>query len=147
MYFRSQNGDLDTVKILEIAIRNSLDPFNWAYFNTSVREYVASADVRYAFNRFHNSGGILSISKDYQDRPIFFSSILINGWLHYIPLETTSLQIDSITMNDIMFFDNGKLDSIHKRDSIPILSYSWSKKYGLVQYTFQDGTVFSRIFE
>lgn len=27
----------------------------------------------------------------------------------------------------------------------PVMSYAWSKKYGLVQYTFKDGTVFTRI--
>ena len=26
-----------------------------------------------------------------------------------------------------------------------LVSYAWSKKHGLVQYTFQDGTVFTRI--
>lgn len=27
----------------------------------------------------------------------------------------------------------------------PIASYAWSKKHGLVQYTFKDGTSFTRI--
>ena len=27
----------------------------------------------------------------------------------------------------------------------PVMSYAWSKKYGLVLYTFKDGTVFTRV--
>jgi len=146
MYFRSQNGDVDSVKILVIYICNSLDPINWAYFNTSNRDYIAGVDVDYALYP-NNERGSMCVRKISKDRPVVFSSFLIKGWLYKIPIKMTSLKIDSITMNDIMFFDNGKIESDNSKDSIPILSYSWSKKYGLVQYTFQDGTVFSRIFE
>ena len=50
-------------------------------------------------------------------------------------------------MNDIMFFDISKSDAVNRKDSNVIISYSWSKKYGLVQYTLKDGTVFSRALE
>ena len=106
MFFKSQTGILDTVTIKEITIHNSLDPINWGYLNTSNKDYIASAEVR---------------------------------WVYDIPLNTTSLQIDGMIMNDIMFFEN------EKSDSSVIKSYSWSKKYGLVQYSFQDGTIFSRV--
>lgn len=38
-----------------------------------------------------------------------------------------------------MHFEN------EKPDSNAIQSYSWSKKFGLVQYTFQDGKISSRV--
>lgn len=138
MYFKSQNGIFDTVTIVEITIHNSVSPINWGYFNTSSKDYIATADVRYRFSN-SNRGGILRIEKRGKNRPICFSSVLEGGWLYDIPLNTTSLQEDDIIINDIMYFENGK------SDSSVIKSYSWSKRYCLVQYTFHDGTIFSRV--
>ena len=139
LYFKAQNGLSDTVTIKEIMIQNSLDPINWGYFNTGSEDYIAFAYVRYSVSYNENKGGILQIEKRSKDGPICFSSVLIEGWVYDIPLDTTSLQIDGININDIMFFEN------EKSDSNVVKSYSWSKKYGLVQYSLQDGTIFSRI--
>lgn len=136
-YFKSQTGIMDTVTIKEITIHNSLNPINWGYFNTSNKDYIATADVRYFLSS--NAGGIMHIEKRSKDKPISFSTVLIEGWTYDIPLNTTSSQIDGITINDIMIFEN------EKSDSNVIKNYFWSKRYGLVQYSFQDGTVFSRI--
>ena len=146
MYLKSQDGVVDTVTILEVYVDNLLDPINWGYFNTSSRVYIASAGVRYSIN--HERGGILQIYKRSNSRPIYFSSVLdVDEWLYNIPLNTTSLRISGITMNDIMFFDISKAEAVNRKDSNVIISYSWSKKYGLVQYTLKDGTVFSRVLE
>lgn len=146
MYLKSQDGVVDTVTILEVYVDNLLDPINWGYFNTSSRVYIASAGVRYSIN--HERGGILQIYKRSNSRPIYFSSVLdVDEWLYNIPLNTTSLRISGITMNDIMFFDISKSEAVNRKDSYVIISYSWSKKYGLVQYTLKDGTVFSRVLE
>ncbi len=146
MYLKSQDGVVDTVTILEVYVDNLLDPINWGYFNTSSRVYIASAGVRYSIN--HERGGILQIYKRSNSRPIYFSSVLdVDEWLYNIPLNTTSLRISGITMNDIMFFDISKSEAVNRKDSNVIISYSWSKKYGLVQYTLKDGTVFSRVLE
>lgn len=143
MYFKSQNGIIDSVMINEICIHNSLDPINWGYLNTNQKEYIATADVRYSLNC--NDGGVLHIEKKSIDEPIFFSSILINGWLYDVPMMLTTRRIDDINMNDIMFFDNRKSETIIQCGTNPIINYSWSKKYGLVEYTFKDGTTFTRI--
>ena len=108
-YFKSQTGILDTVTIKEITIHNSLNPFNWGYFNTSNKDYIATANVRYFLNS--DAGGILHIEKRSKDRPISFSSSLIEGWIYDIPLNVTSSVIDGITINDIMIFENEKSDS------------------------------------
>lgn len=43
------------------------------------------------------------------------------------------------------FFDEKNTEQIINDDQANLIkSYAWSKKYGLVQYTFQDGTVFTR---
>lgn len=143
MYFQSPNGAIDTIAIREITIHNSLNPINWGYFNTSNKEYIATADVRYSVNS--NDGGVFHIKKQFKDSTICFSSVLIDGWLYDVPLNTTCLRVDGITLNDIMVFDNRNSESINRNDANSIMNYAWSKKYGLVQYTFQDGTVFSRI--
>ena len=146
MYLKSQDGVVDTVTILEVYVDNLLDPINWGYFNTSSRVYIASAGVRYSIN--HERGGILQTYQRSNSRPICFSSVLdVDEWLYNIPLNTTSLRISGITMNDIMFFDISKSEAVNRKDSNVIISYSWSKKYGLVQYTLKDGTVFSRALE
>ena len=146
MYLKSQDGVVDTVTILEVYVDNLLDPINWGYFNTSSRVYIASAGVRYSRDRVRV--GIVQIYKRSNSRPIYFSSVLdVDEWLYNIPLNTTSLRISGITMNDIMFFDISKSEAVNRKDSNVIISYSWSKKYGLVQYTLKDGTVFSRVLE
>lgn len=143
MYFKSPNAIIDTLTILEVYFHNDLNPINWGYFNTSGKEYIATAQVRYGFNN-GKKGGILKIVKRFNDKPICFSSVLSEVFLHDVPLRLTSLHINGITIND--YFENSSIKSTNKKDSAnPIIRYAWSKKYGLVQYTFQDGTIFSRI--
>lgn len=143
MLFKSPNGTIDTVTIRGISIHNSLNPINWGYFNTNNNEYIASADVRYTLNG--KEGGLLHIEKNSKNEPISFSSILIKGWLYDVPLKLSVLMLDSTMISDIMFFDNGNSESINDNDSNYVLSYSWSKKYGLVQYTYKNGDNYSRI--
>ena len=145
MYFKSTNGDSDTLTIKEVCIHNSLNPINWGYFNTSNKEYIATAYVRYSFK--HNKGGVLYIEKQSNDRPIYFSSVLVAGWVYDVPLKTNSLQINGIAMNDIMLFNNVDSKFINQNDSNIVKNYAWSKKYGLVQYTLYNGVVFSREFK
>lgn len=142
MYFKSQYANIDTVTIMEICIRNNLDPINWGYFNTSTKEYIASAYVRYGFKNRKN-GGTMEITKEYDDKPICFSSVLLeSNWLNDVPLKTSSLKINGVTINDIMLF---KATATNKDANNPLVSYAWSRKYGLLQYTFQDGTTFIRM--
>ena len=146
MYFKSQFGDIDTLTIWNISIHNSLVPINWNFLNSRDEEYIAYAEVRYHIN--NDIGGLIHIKKRFNERTICFSSMLLDrsdGWLHDVPLKTSSLRMDSITMNDIMLFNNIEY-KYSKNDSNALRNYAWSKKYGLVQYTFKNGTTFSRIF-
>lgn len=144
MYFKSTNGDFDTLYIKEIWIHNALDPINWGYFNTSSNDYIAQAQIRYYVKK-RNDGGILEIVKLDRNGPISFSSILFDGWLYDVPLDLSRLQVNGIFLNDIMLFDYRNNKSINPNETNPIVSSAWSKKYGLVQYAIQDGTVFTRI--
>lgn len=142
MYFKSQYADIDTLTILEVCIHNSLNPINWGYYNTSDKEYIAHAQVRYGFkNRI--DGGILEVWKHFNGKPICFSSVLSDSkWLDEVQLKTSCLRINGVTINDIMLFET---TSTNNYTDNSLVSYAWSKKHGLVQYTFQDGTVFTRI--
>lgn len=140
-YFESSDGVVDTAEIREVVIFNSLNPINWAYFNTSNKAYLASATVYYSLR---NGGGVLCIMKEKAQEPIRFSSVLSDGnWQNDVLLNVTSLRINDTILNDVMHFENE-----NSKDSIPansIRSYSWSQRYGLVQYILQDGSVFNRI--
>lgn len=146
MYFQSQNGNRDTIKVWDIHIHNSKNPINWMFFQLGGTEYIASADVELVFNRFSGVMGDFFVIKKTQQEPIFFSSQLLMRWTHdYIPLKITNMVIGDIKMEDIVFVDEHLMQPIHEYcPPNPIVSFAWSKKYGLVQYTFEDGTVFTR---
>ena len=141
MYFKSQYADIDTLTILEVSIHNNLDPINWGYFNTNSKEYTAYAQVRYGFKNRRN-GGIMEIVKEFNGKPICFSSVLLgSNWLHNVPLKTSTLKINGASINDIMLFKNNATNT-DTTDSL--VNYAWSKRHGLLQYTFKDGTTFTR---
>lgn len=146
MYFQSQYGINDTVKVWDIHIHNSTNRINWMYFQLGGTEYIASADVQLVFNRFSGVMGDFFVIKKTQQEPIFISSQLLMRWTHeYIPLKIINMAIGDIKMEDIVFVDEHLLQPIHEYcPPNPIVSFAWSKTYGLVQYTFEDGTVFTR---
>ena len=90
---------------------------------------------------------LLALTKEEQDKSIFFrASLFMRTMSSDIPLDITTMQIDGITLDDIMFFDERVMAPVNEYNPpVPIMNYAWSKQYGLVQYTFQDGTVFNRI--
>ncbi len=146
MYFQSENGAKDTVIICKIEISNSLSPFNMTYFNTSNTEYIAGGCIDFRFNRTTGCEGTLYVQKLHNNKPVCFSGGLLGRWSSRTPLKLTKLKINNVTFNDVLFFDEKNTEQITNSDQVnPIKSYAWSKKYGLVQYSFQDGTVFSRI--
>ena len=127
MYFQSKDGAKDTVIICQIDISNSLNPFNMTYFNTSNTEYIY-------------------VQKLHNNKPVSFSGGLLGRWSRETPLKLTTLKINNVTFNDILFFDENNTEQITNHNQVnPIKSYAWSKKHGLVQYTFKDGTSFSRV--
>lgn len=144
MYFKSQFGEVDTVEIFDTYIHNSLSPLNFAYFNTSKQEYIAYASVFYTSKNKSGMDGDLFVKKPFNDKPIVFSGGLFMKKSEAIPLKLTTLRLHNHTLDDVMFFGNLKPLNNDLPEN-PVMSYAWSKKYGLVQYTFQDGTVFTRI--
>jgi hypothetical protein len=148
MYFQSNNGIKDTAIVYNIEIYNSLNPFNMAYFNTSNTGYIAGGSIYYKSNRTTGCHGSLDVLKLRNNKPVCFSGSLPGKLSRRIPLKLTKLKINNITYNDILFFDENNTEQITNYYEVsPIKSYAWSKKYGLVQYSFQDGTVFSRILK
>lgn len=144
-YFQSQDGRLDTVTIFEVLIHNDTNTINWDYFQHGATEYIAYGDVM--FRNISGTMGDLFVIKEEQDEPILFrAGLFMRGMPARIPLNITTLQIDGITLDDIMFFDERVMAPVNEYNPpVPIMNYAWSKQYGLVQYTFQDGTVFNRI--
>lgn len=81
--------------------------------------------------------------KEFNRKPICFSSVLFESdWLNSEPFKVSSLKINGDTIYDIMLFET---DTTNKQTCNSLVSYAWSKKHGLLQYTFQDGTTFTRM--
>lgn len=146
MYFKNAEGKQDTVIIFKIEVYNSLNPFNMSYFNTSKTEYIAGGCIDYYFSRATSCEGDFYVQKTDNSKPLCFSGGLLGRRSRCIALKQISLKIHNATLNDIVFFDESNTEQIRDSDPLnPIASYAWSKKYGLVQYTFKDGTSFTRI--
>lgn len=146
MYFKTAEGKQDTVIICKIEVSNSLNPFNMSYCNTRNTEYIAGGCIDYRFNRTSACEGTFYVQKTGNSKPLSFSGGLLERWSRCIVQKQISLKINNSILNDIVFFDESNTEQI--RDSAqenPITSYAWSKKHGLVQYTFKDGTSFTRI--
>lgn len=142
MHFESNNGEFDTVQITQIIIENTLNPIKWSAFNTSFGgDYIAYAGI--SFN-IRGIGDYIEITK-WENGSIGFSLPIKNRRLENVPLNPVSLQVGSTTINDVMIFDSFHYDTIDQDDDGRIITYAWSKKYGLVQYTLADGTIFNRI--
>ncbi len=146
MYFKTSEGKQDTVIICKIEVSNSLNPFNMSYFNTRNTEYIAGGCIDYRFNGTTGCEGTFYVQKTDSSKSLCFSGGLLERWSRCIVQKQISLKINHSILNDIVFFDESNTEQI--RDSAqenPITSYAWSKKHGLVQYTFKDGTSFTRI--
>ena len=97
-------------------------------------------------NRTTGCEGSLYVQKLHNNKPVSFSGGLLGRWSRETPLKLTTLKINNVTFNDILFFDENNTEQITNHNQVnPIKSYAWSKKHGLVQYTFKDGTSFSRV--
>ena len=145
MFFISSEGTKDTVIICKIEVSNSLTPFNWTYLNTSNTEYIAGGCINYRFNRTTGCEGTFYVQKLDNNKPICFSGGLLERWSRHVSLKLTKLKINNVTLNDVALFDENNTEQISNQNQATALkSYAWSKKYGLVQYTFQDGTIFTR---
>lgn len=143
MRFRSQDGADETAVTTGITVSNSKNPFNRAYPHEGRQEFKARAEVRYELGDKRNEGSF-RIWKGNNDEPITFSTNLGRGWVWRTPLDTITLTVEGITLNDVMYFDNESGKDVYDIDDILIKNYYWSRKYGLVQYTYSDGTVFTR---
>lgn len=144
MHFSSQDGKVATAKITGITVANSSNPFNWDSMKTGRKPYVANAEVKYEFEPCKNEES-LRLWKGNNKNPITFSSNLGGGWVWRILLKTTTLKVNGKSLKDVMYFDNEDTKGFFHDENIKVRNYYWSKKYGLVQYTLKDGTVFSRI--
>lgn len=148
LYFKSQYGDLDTVVIYSTHIYNSLNPINFEHFETGRTESLAGGAVQYYFSDMDGVQGYFGIIKLHNGKPLQVSGHLFYRFVSDAgaPLKLSSINIGDITLDDVILFDDSNLKPIEpEKSDNPVLEYAWSKKYGLVQYEFLDGTIFSRI--
>lgn len=146
-YFQSQEGVIDTATITKLKILNSTNPINWNAHTYADPDYRAFAYVNISMRgqRLGMSDFFL-ISKQKSEEPVYFRAKLFNRLTNKVPLQDICLMIDSMLIDDAVFFDEKVMDTLRWNElPSPIMNYAWSKKYGLLQYTFQDGITYSRI--
>lgn len=89
MYFQSQNGNRDTIKVWNITIHNSTDPINWNYLQTGGTEYIANACVELVINHYTGVKGNFYIKKNQMMNQFIFQLVfLCDGHrmiCHYLP--------------------------------------------------------------
>lgn len=146
MYFRSQSGMMDSITITNIRIRNSTDSVCPNYHTTGSGEYNASASADFSI-RDSEGDDVFYIQKQYGDDELRFGEEMLSRWTPASHPKDTCMQVCGIYMDDIVFFEEQYMTTFRcqKQPPVHISSLAWSKKYGLVQYTFQDGIVFNRI--
>lgn len=142
MYFQSQSGITDTITVTAIKINNSTDSIDWNYY-TIGGSGVYNAGGRVSFSiRDREYWNSLYLYKDTNEL-IKFGADFLDFWIPAVHIVDTCMQIDSMPFEDILFFDERRIFNKYNLPN-PITSFAWSKKYGLVLYTFEDGTVFTR---
>ena len=145
MCFNSSKEIKATAVVTDVKIYNSLNPINTNY-NVS-DEYIALAYIQYRLtNEEDTISGSFFVEKLYNDAPVYISCGLGQRWAEKVPQKITKLQIGNAEINDIVEFDSHNYGLAGDDGLVnPIVSFAWSKKYGLVKYTFKDGTTYTRI--
>lgn len=149
MYFESEEGIKDTIEICYIRVNNSLNPFYFSYFNTGAMTHIAGGGIDFRFMRTTACEGSFGVVKLFNDESLYFFYDLLDRTSSFIPLYPIELKIRNTVLDDVLFFDEKFTKQIDYEEDCyrpdrPIKSYAWSKKYGLVQYTYQDGETFTR---
>ncbi len=147
MYFQSQDGTMDSASITQITIDNSRNPICWNYYTTGNGEYEATAIVYFTLRGKKKDMHHFYLYREYGDDLLCFGARLFNKWTPSTHKTDTCMLINGLVLDDIVFFEEKNMDTFQNMEQppVPITSIAWSKQYGLVQYTFQDGTVFNRI--
>lgn len=146
MYFQSQDGTMDSITITNIRIHNSTDSVCRNYHTTGSGVYNANAGVDFSI-RDSKGDDCFYIHKEYGDDQLRFGEEMLARWTPGSHPADTCMQFCGIVMDDIVFFEEKYMHTFLNMEQppVPVSSLAWSKQYGLVQYSFQDGTVFNRI--
>lgn len=113
------------------------------YFNTSNTEYIAGGCIHYRFNRTTGCEGSLYVQKLHNNKPISFSGGLLGRWSRETPLKLTTLKINNVTFNDILFFDENNTEQITNHNQVnPIKVMLGAKNTDLYNIHSKTGRAF-----
>lgn len=150
-YFQDENRRLDKVSITTIDIYNSLNPIN---NEAAWSSYHAFISIDYILFRHQGDqiDGCIIMKKEKNFESLYFlggfDHLYCGNYYRPVRLDFTRMKIGERVLTDCVIFnaENSTLfDSLDVLSENLIVSYAWSKQYGLVQYSFRDGTVFNRI--
>lgn len=141
IFFKSNQGDVDTMFVRKIYISNSFNPIARNGFNVTY-DYEAYAALN--FNIQHNGlklDGFIALRREKLLSPASVGFYL-NGRFTELDMKPFFIQEynGSFDLSDCIIVDD--FNSINRNKVNPIESYVWSQSRGLVQYTFKNGEIY-----
>lgn len=141
--FQSQYGDVDTLCYVKNEIYNSLNPINMDMHND---DYYA---IAYWFATLKHDGNqldvLFAVEKKDDDKPAYLHARLDLRFAFNVAPVFLECSMNQFKLDDVVYFDatNSSLSENNDQKN-PIQSFKWSKKYGLVQYEFLDGSIYTK---
>lgn len=147
--FYCSNNDFDTAIITKNYIENSLNPINKRTNIFITDEYIAGGSFVYIINKESDTLEIWTdIEKLDEKDSLYFNGNIGRRFAFEVKFEKyRKVAIGNDTLYDCFVYDNSNSHLSYQdpqKDSVS--SFVWSKKYGLVQYSFNnDSIVYNRI--
>lgn len=145
MKFKSQNGDIDSVSITEVYVKN----YNFLDIREAIILKPLHSTVSIYLDYYHNGNiafGVFSFTK-IQEK-IYLQSEFNERCTGFLNINFPKNGISKQTVKDIITIDESNSNMCTDSDPTKknyIVSYTWSLKHGLVKYVYKDGTTYTRI--
>ncbi|MDE6301784.1 MAG: hypothetical protein K2M19_08720 [Muribaculaceae bacterium] len=157
-YFYSDRGNIETLKITELEIHNSRNPFYFYSIDHDPGNYRAKAFCKFNLNGKNTDlKGRISVSKDAKTDELGFHSFLGRMQSHYtariisddtadydltVDFRPQTFVINKKTITDCIVVNLQNSSNLATTDDVE--EFVVSKHYGLIKYTKPDGEVFIR---
>lgn len=146
LFFSSNTNDIDTAIVTSIEIYNSLSPFNTNPNANSVYEAIAYLNYVIIHDNVSMEGWTC-ICKREQDQPIEQSFTLCDRYAFELKFEGfKETVIRGTKFNDCIILDDR--NSHYGKNQPTVCGISgmvWSKSKGLLQYSFENGDIYTLI--
>lgn len=143
VYFFSNDGEQDYLIVKEKHIWNSLFPFWWPFES----DYDALIGFHYILVHQGDSlDGFFYVVKYSKFCPAKFDVSIVNTSLHQkIPYNIMYQNDNMIFSDSIIFINDTPAKNIEGAKGLYIKTFLWDRTKGLVEYEFNNGSVYHRL--